>query len=223
MATTFADPATFSGAVTFTNTVTLPSLASQLPTGIPRAALTQDDLKLYPIPLTDARVHDAIGTLLPATSATDDLGLKMGKATATTFGTDAPIIQTYDVKAAGSTTLYARFPNVRVPAEYVDGQTLVIQIRAAMVTTVAGVACTIDVAAHEIADDGSVGADICATAAQDMNSLTPATYTFTLTPTNLASGDLIDLRVAIAPNDAATATAVYGAIFWIKIACDVKG
>lgn len=223
MATTFADAVTFSGTATFSNTVTLPSSSSQLPAGIPRAALTQDDLKTYPIRLTDARVHDAIGTLLPATSASDDLGLKMGKATATTFGTDAPILQTYDVKAANSVTLYARFPNVPIPAEYVDGETVVLQLRCAMVTTVAGVSATVDVAAHEIGDDGTVGADICATSAQDINSLTPATKTFTLTPTNLAAGDLLDIRVAIATNDAATGTAVYAAIFWIKLACDVKG
>jgi hypothetical protein len=209
--------------VTFTNTVTLPATSALLPAGIPRAALTQDDLKAYPISITDARVHDALHTVLPGTSATDDLGIKPGPGTTSTFGTNAPCLQTYDVKAAGSTTLYARWPNVPIPAEYVDGQTVQIQVRAKMTTTVADTACTVDLAVHEIGTDGSVGADICATAAQDMNSATEATYTFNITPTNLAAGDLLDVRLAVAPNDGATGTAVYATILWLKLLCDVKG
>lgn len=54
---------------------------------ISRAKLATNLLASYPIPLTSFRVWDAITTLLPATSATDDLGLYGG-----TWATSSPLI-----------------------------------------------------------------------------------------------------------------------------------
>jgi len=46
------------------------------PTGVwGRASLIQDDLQEFLVPLSQARVHDAPQTVLPATSANDDLGI----------------------------------------------------------------------------------------------------------------------------------------------------
>jgi hypothetical protein len=222
MATTFADAVTFSGTATFTNTVTLPSLVAQLPAGIPRAALTQDDLKAYPILPHQWRIHNAIGTGLPTPSASDDLGIYPGPAALATFGTHAPVIQSYDVKAANSVTMYAR-TFFEIPPEYVAGQTVEIQARCQMTTAVAGTSAVVDFEAHEIGDDGTVGADIVATAQQDINSLTPATKTFTITPTNLTAGDMLDIRMMVTTVDAAGGTAVFATILWVKVCCDVKG
>jgi hypothetical protein len=185
--------------------------------GLARSNLDQDDLSPFPVPFTDFRVHDALQTVLPGTSASDDLGLYGG-----TFGTSQPLIRTYDVKAAGSLNLYAR-ALVRLPAEYQAAETVKLRLKAGMVTTVADTACTVDVEAYKVGKDNSLGADICATSATTMNSLTFADKDFTITASTLSPGDVLDVRVKIAVNDAATVTAVIAAIGGIDLLADIKG
>jgi hypothetical protein len=181
-----------------------------------RANLAQDALKPYPLPFTDWRVWDALHTNLPGTPATDDLGLEGG-----TFGTDGPVLSTGDAKAA-TVTRRAR-AQVRLPAEYDDGETVRLRVAAGMKTTIADTSATVDLEAHKLDEEGAVGADICATAAQDVNSLTNATFDFTITPAGLSAGDILDLRLTLAVVDAATGTAVIAQVTAVKLLCDVKG
>jgi hypothetical protein len=168
------------------------------------------------IPLTQARTWDAVATNLPASASSDDLGLVSG-----TFGTNPARITAGNVKAIGPTTrrLYLAIP---IPANYEDGQTIQLQIRAKMETTVADVSCTIDAEAY-VGADGAVGSDLVTTAAQSMNSLTAAAYTFTVNATGVDPGDLLEVRLSIASNDAATATDVTPAIYSIALLCDTRG
>ncbi|KKL58345.1 hypothetical protein LCGC14_2226310 [marine sediment metagenome] len=184
---------------------------------IDRSSLTQESLAVYKIPLTSFRVWDALQTNLPGTSATDDLGLIGG-----TFATASPTIQTYDLKAAGASTLYARV-EVPLPVEYVAGETLILRFHAGMKTTVADNTATLDVQAYESDEEEGISADLCTTAAQDINSLTLADIDFTITPTALAPGDMLDVRIAVAINDAASGTAVKGIIGSAARLCDIKG
>lgn len=183
---------------------------------ITRSKLAQDTLSVFPVPLTQLRVHDAVGTLI-GTAGNDDLGL-----TGNTVGTDAIHVTAGDLKAAGATTRYARCL-VPLPECYDDGETVQIRVRAFVDTTVADATCTVDVQAYEIDGEGGVGADLCSTSAQDINSLTPANKDFTLTATGLAAGDLLDVRIAIACNDASTGTEVEPIISNIALLCDIKG
>jgi hypothetical protein len=137
------------------------------------------------------------------------------------MGTVSPYIGTFDVKAT-TTTCYARF-QFALPPEYDPGQTVTLRIRAAMVTTIADDAATIDAQVYECDRVGGVGADICATAPQDMNSLDVADYSFTITPTNLVAGDKLDIRIALAVVDAETGTAVIGRIYEVALLLDVRG
>lgn len=185
---------------------------------IARSKLAQDVLEIYPIPLTDFRVWDAFQTNLPGTSASDDLGLYGG-----TFGTNVPKIKTYDVKAAGAVTLYAR-ACVPIPIEYDDTHTIQLRARAGMETTVASASATIDFQAYErVITGGAVGSDLVSTSAISINSLTFANCDFTIDGTDLVGGDWLDVRVVVAVNDAATATAVIASIASIELLCDVKG
>lgn len=184
---------------------------------IERTKLALDSLKPYVIPFTDFRVWDALATLLPSAGASDDLGLIGG-----TFGTNTPCIETGDVKAAGAVTRYARVL-VRLPAEYDDGETVTVRLKAGMVTTVADVTATIDVQAYQSDGFAGVSADLCATAAITINSLTQADKDFTITPTSLVAGDWLDIRITIATNDAATATVVKGRLGVATLLCDVRG
>jgi hypothetical protein len=180
---------------------------------VARTSFTQDNLAPYPIDLTLGRVHDAVQTPLPASAANDDLAVIAG-----TFGTDAVGLQTIDFKAA-NTTAYARF-RVAVPVEYVAGETITLRINGGMVTTVSDGTCTVDAQVYRAA---APTVDICATAAQTINSLTAGNDDFTLTPTNVVPGDILDIRLAIAGADTATGTAVIGRINSATLLLDIKG
>lgn len=203
--------------LTVTESLTLRGTVGSRITLIDRTELVQSDNFVFPIPFTDFRVHDALQTPLPGTSATDDLGLYGG-----TYGTSQPLIRTYDVKTVGATSLYAR-ALVPLPESYVAGQTVTLRLGCGMVTTVADVSCTIDAQAFRIGKDNTLGADLVTTAAMTMNSVTFSNKSFTINPASLAAGDVLDLRLTIAVNDAATGTAVIAAIAGIDLLCDIQG
>ena len=183
---------------------------------VERSQIIQEALAVYSIPWESWRVHDAYGTLLPATSSSDDLGLYGGA-----FATNTPSIRTYDVKTL-TTTLYARTTLI-LPLEYDPGETVQLRFFAGMITTVASTTATIDVQAYESDGASGLGSDLVATSAQSINSLTHAYKTFSLTSTNLQAGDVLDVRVAIAVTDAATGTAVIGAFGAAAMLLDIRG
>lgn len=179
--------------------------------------LTQDANVIFPIPLTLLRVWDAYQTNLPGTAAADDLALVGG-----TFGTAPPTVTAGDLKSAGATTRYARF-QMQLPECYDAGNTVTLTLSAGMATTVADTSCTLDVECYKLDKITGIGSDLCATAAQDINSLTFADRSFTITPSGLVAGDVFDVRIAIACTDAATGTAVTPTIASLDLVCDIKG
>lgn len=185
--------------------------------GLVRRTDLQSDTGTFRISLLSWRVWDALISSLPAAAANDDLGLIQG-----TFGTNSPTIQAGDLKAAGATTRYARTV-FSLPAEYVSGSAITIRTHAGMKTTVSDGTATIDVECYKSDDEEGIGSDLCATAAQSINSLTDADKDFTITPTGLVAGDTLDIRIAVAVNDAATATAVIAVVGSVDVLCGVKG
>ena len=179
--------------------------------------LRQDANAILPIDLTALRVWDAFATNLPGTAATDDLALVGG-----TFGTSPPVVSAGDLKAVGATTRYARF-QVRLPECYDSGETITLSLSAGMATTVADTSCTLDVECYKIDKVGGISSDLCSTAATSINSLVFAAIPFTITSSGLVAGDVFDVRVAIACNDAATGTAVTPTIAAIDLLADIKG
>lgn len=180
--------------------------------------LKQDATVPFPIPLTSFRVWDAIQTVIPGTASSDDLAL-----IGTSFGSVGPVISAGDLKAAGSTTRYTRNPQVVVPECYDNGETLQIDIYAGMQTTVADVSCTVDVECYRLDKLGAIGSDLCTTSAQSINSLTIAKKSFAINPASLSKGDILDVRITVACNDAASAGAVKPTIGGIDLVCDIKG
>ena len=168
-------------------------------------------------PLELCRVWDAMHTNLPGTAANDDLALVTG-----TLGTDAPTIQSGDVKAIGATTRYLG-ANIPVPYNYVSGDSIRLRLRADMKTTVADTSATIDVEAYRNTGDGATSSDLCTTAAQSINSLDEDDYDFNITGDDFEPGESIFVRIAIAVNDAATATEVIGRLIAIKPHFDRRG
>ena len=176
------------------------------------------ETKSFPVDLSSLVVWDLPSSRLPATSSSDDLGLYNG-----TFATSLPLCRTYDVKNAGSVTMYARFW-FQLPAEYYNGGAVTIRASAGMVTTVASSAATLDFEAYKSGKTGSVsGSDLVTTSATSINSLTFANKSYTVSTGTLNTGDVVDVRVTIAANDSATVTAVIAAIANLEILCEVKG
>lgn len=184
--------------------------------GLSRQSLDQENLAKYWLDPLGWRVHDALGTPL-SNAGSDDLGLVPG-----TFGTNFPTIQSGDVKALGPTTRYAR-RLLWLPHHYVAGQTVTLRFHAGMVTNGADNTATLDVEAYAGNGEAGVGSDLCETSAQDINSLTLADFDFQITPTLLAAGSVLDVRIAIATNDAATGTAVIALVGDTYLLLDVKG
>jgi hypothetical protein len=180
---------------------------------VTRANLVQQDLTLHPILLRDLRVWDAVTTLAPATAGNDDLAITTG-----TFLSAAPVVQGSDAKAS-TKTQYTRFAYA-LPDNYVSGETVTLRINAGMITTISDGTATVDV---ECPKTSAPTSDLCATAAQTINSLVAANKDFTITPTALVAGDILDVRITIAVTDSATQTAVIGQINSITFLLDIKG
>lgn len=183
---------------------------------VARSRLVQENEVVYPVNLVDFRVHDALATNLPGTSATDDLALSGG-----TFGTNSPKLTTGDVKAS-TVTRYAR-ALLKLPAEYVAAQTVKLRISAGMETTVADTSATVDVVAYKSDREGGIGSDLCSTAAQSMNAIAFSDKDFVIDGSGLSAGDILDVRIAVAVTDGATATAVIASIGAVELLADVKG
>lgn len=152
----------------------------------------------YPVDLTRFRVHDALHTNLPGTAAADDMGLITG-----TPGTDAPVLQGVDF--GGTSTDEKGTFRLTLPPEYRAGAAITLRINANMETTVSDGTATVDAEAFKEDGTSLVGADLVATAAQSINSLTPANKDFVITPTGLVAGDSLQVRLSFAGSDTGNA------------------
>ena len=179
--------------------------------------LAETSLATFPIPLTSFRMFDNMAELLPTAGGNDDLGLVEG-----THGTNTPMLQTQDLGEAGATNNSARVL-VQLPWEYISGATITLRFKAGMITAVADATATLDCLVYKNQDDpdDAIGDDLCATAATTINSLTFANIDFSITPTGLAGGDILDVKITTAISDGGTAV-VIGAISSAKLLCDVR-
>jgi hypothetical protein len=191
---------------------------SVTPTKARSDILAEAELQAFPIPLTSMRVHDNMAALLPTAGATDDLGIIEG-----TYGSATPTLQTEDLDSAGATSNRARFL-VMLPWEYISAGTITLRFKAGMITNVADASATLDCEAYlqQNDPDDAIGSDLVTTAATTMNSLTFANIDFTVNPSSRAAGDILDVRITTAVNDAGTGAAVIAGISWAQLLCDVR-
>jgi hypothetical protein len=216
----FEDDVTFLGDVVFTGITGLPTGyvdndSVDTNAAIARSKLATDALMEIDLGLEGWRDADTMQPLA-ATASGADLGFYPG-----TYGTDAPLLRTEDLKAAGSTTKRMR-RQIGLPPEYVSAGNFRLRFFAGMVTTVANTSCDIDCEVREITGAG-VGADICSTSVMTMNSLTFANKDFVMDTSGAVAGKSYDVRVTITCNDGATATAVVAAIAKTKMVLSIKG
>jgi len=144
-------------------------------------------------PFTKFRVWDNPAELLPAAAASDDLGYVVG-----TFGTDAHSIQGADV--GGTNGTWYGLMQYEVPKGYNDGTPISIRVKALMIASGDG-AQYVD---FQIYRHAAPTVDICATAQQTLTG-TEAQYTFEITPTDVVSGDVLNIRLKLHATDAGNA------------------
>lgn len=213
---------TISGNLTVNGTLNIPAgavssteIASDA--AIARTQLAQESLAKFVIPLTEFRIHDALATALGATATSDDdLALVGG-----TFGSASPTITTTDI-AGLSKTRRARVLYT-LPPEYDASNDVQVRLMAGTVGGTADVSATIDVEAYESNKTGGVGSDLCATAAQSINSATFAAKDFVITASGLVAGDILDIRVTIAVDDTGGAGTLEAAFGSCEVLLDIRG
>jgi hypothetical protein len=182
---------------------------------VARTGLAQDDLAVYSIPLTEMRVTGT-GALLGDSAGTPSgaFGLTVG-----TFGSASPIL-VGEAASAASVTNKCRCLTP-LPVEYVAGQTVTLRVHA-RITGDVEVAQTIDVVVHKSDKEAGVSADLCATAAQTLTDAF-ADYDFTITPSGLAPGDMLDVELTGVANDTGGTANKLIEIGAVQRLCDVKG
>ena len=181
------------------------------------AVLALADLQSFPVPMSSWRVHDAYQTVLPTAGTADDLGLVGG-----TFGTNAPSLQTEDFGGNAAATAYYARSEIVLPWEYVASENVTIRVHAGMLTAVADQSCTVDVEVYKSDEDSTSTGDLCATAAQSMNSLVFADLDFVITDTTLSPGDLLDVRITITADDDGDLDVMKGCIGSVQLLADVR-
>lgn len=178
------------------------------------------ELQAFTVPMSIWREHDDYATVLDGTPvAGAHLGLVGG-----THGTNTPSLQTDDFGGNGGAASYYARGEIVLPWEYVAANTVNIRLHAGMLTTVASEACTVDLVVYKSDEDATPTAagDICATAAQDMNSLVFADLDFTITATTLSPGDLLDVLIHVSADDDTDAGVMKGCIGSVQLLCDVR-
>lgn len=145
---------------------------------------------VFSIPLANLRKTGAYKDALADTPGTNLLG-QADAAGSAVVGTTT----NGGATASASESAGFFFP---LPADYVAGGAITVRVRA-KVSAAREVAQTVDVVAKKVGD-AAVGSDICATAAQALTTAY-ANYDFTITPTGLVAGDVLQVDVYLATDD----------------------
>lgn len=171
------------------------------------------------IALTDVRNSD--GTVLTASAAAGIFGISAG-------GWGSGTLKLVGEAASGNTKTSTGMVALPVPENaqatvFTTGSkawTIEIDAR---VSVVAATSATVDIEVYRSDGNGGVsGSDLCTTSAQDINSATWATKTFTLTATNIEPGDELIVLIRTAVNDSTGANSSVGQIGRIAAVFNAK-
>lgn len=186
--------------------------------GITRAMLTENALDIHEIPLSHFLGAD--GAPLAVSETAGDFFLNIGTNQMLIDG-EATIDET-EVSVGWFT--------FTLPPNYVAAGDVKVRLVAGLID--AGVneigTCTIDLEVYKQADAGTVGSDLCATAAQPIQSagaaIAPAAIDFTVTATGLVAGDQFIVKVTSSVVETAGNgnAALNSRITKIQLLCDVK-
>jgi hypothetical protein len=143
----------------------------------------------------------------------------MGLITGTP-GTHSPTLKGVDF-GGGSTDEACMF-QFAIPQSYDAAATVKVRVKAGMLTTVSDGTATIDCMCWADNGDGTVTSDICATAAQSINSLTLANKDFTITSTNLVGGSMLNVKLVFGGSDVGDAGVMVPTITSVSMLIDIN-
>jgi len=139
-----------------------------------------------------------------------------------THATNAPSLQTPDFGGNAAAAHYYARGELQLPWEYIAGGSVTIRLHGGMLTTVASEACTVDLVVYKSDEDQTSTGDLCATAAQNINSLTFADVDFTITPSTLSPGDVLDVLIDVSADDDTDLGVMKACIGSVQLLCDVR-
>ncbi len=180
-----------------------------------RSKLETNSAAVHRVRFTEMR-KAADNTLLPTASDATSMAHVVG-----THGSATPML-TSTAGAGATTSETARFGFV-LPSSYVAGAAITVRLHA-RTSDVAVTSATVDVLCYKSNKEGGVSADLCTTAATSVNSLTWADKDFTITPTGVVVGDLLDIKLVAAINDGGGGgDGAVIAIGAVEMLLDIKG
>lgn len=153
----------------------------------------------------DARKDGAWKTVVDSTPGSSLLGQAATTAGVTFVG---------NAVSGNTKTDYAQIDAI-LPAWYVAGAAITVRVRAKWTTTLLTVSSKVDVEV-KVAADGSLGSDICTTAAQQVTT-SFANYSFTVTPTGRVAGECLNIRFGLLGDDTGGTINTAGAISEIAL------
>ena len=180
---------------------------------ITRARMIQDDLKPYPIALSTFMAVD--GAAMAVSEDSSDLYRSVSGNIHTLLGR-TPASAT---EAAAAVTQFA------LPAEYVSGETITVRIKSQFINGSGADSSRDSFTDLEVFKQaaGAIGSDICATNNQSPTADdTYETFNFTVTPTGLVAGDILNLLITLScvGDDGNPTQLQLGEVI---VLCDVKG
>jgi len=140
------------------------------------------------------------------------------------YGTNAPSLQTADFGGNSAAVAYYARGEIPMPWEYEAGESVTLRLSVGMITTVADQSATVDVEVYKSDEDATSTGDLCATTAtsDNMNNTVFADVDFTITPTTLNPGDLLDVRLTATVDDNGDGGVMKGSIGSVQLLCDVR-
>lgn len=181
---------------------------------IPRGNLEQAELQPFKVGIFEMRYSD--GTVPVVAAAAGKPGIKMGG-----IGSGTGYFQGENAKAATKTEIL-QF-DFTLKESYDDGEGIQVGVTARVNQTGGTISVkTVDVECYKAASDGTAGADICATEAQNLTT-SMAEYLFTITPTGLVGGDRLRVLIKTVVTETANAGTQYAEVGAPTVYVDTKG
>ena len=176
---------------------------------IDRAALTEDALAVFDLPIRNWMAEDGavlgIGEEAETFFVQDGSNQMYLQGEVSLSETEVSIIKT----------------SFTLPESYVDAATLTLRIVVDVTGTGTLGTCTVDASVRKQDNDGAVGGDLVTTGAIAVTK-TACAKDFTITPTGLASGDVLSIVVTTSIQESA-GSAIQALLTKTQMLCDVKG
>ena len=196
----------------------LKALKAQAAAGfsVARSGIVLETAKPYVLGLDSWKVTGT-GAALGATAGTPSgaFGLTYG-----TFATNSPKIA--GEAASGNSKTNKMRRQYTLPVEYVAGGNVTLRVNCKETVGAATVSTVVDAQVFKCDKAAGIGSDICATAAQDVTT-SAANADFSITPSGLVAGDVLDIEVNIVTNDTGGTVGTIANILDTEMLLDIQG